>query len=43
MQSQRIGLLIESDGVFFAGLAIMDDDARQTVVAFDPDKMVLIG
>lgn len=43
MQSQRIGLLIESDGVFLAGLAIMDDDARQTVVAFDPDKMVLIG
>ncbi|ENN86178.1 hypothetical protein RHSP_33602 [Rhizobium freirei PRF 81] len=43
LQAERIGLLFEGDGMFFARTAIADDDARQAVLAFQPDEMAGIG
>ncbi len=43
VKAERIGLLVEGDGMFLAGFAITDHDARQAVIAFHPDKMMLVG
>ena len=43
MQAERIGLFGKGDGMFLAGAAVADDDARQAVAAFQPDQVAGIG
>ena len=37
-QAERIGFLVEGDHVLLAGRAVADDDARQAVLALQPDE-----
>ena len=39
--AERIGFLVESDGMFFAVRETADDNARQSILPFQPDEEIL--
>ena len=43
LQAERIGFLVEGDGMFGPGRSLADDDAGQAVAPFQPDEEVAEG